>query len=252
MAGFLTRLIRQPAEITQADLIAAVDDPALAARIAVRVSPQARRVTLRIDVASGQVILVQPRRASARSVLSFVASRRDWIVEHLANIPARILFADGVVIPLRGIAHTIRFAPEKRSPVRREGDEIIVAGRIEHAPRRLTDWLKGEARAGIAPLARRLAEKLDRKIARITVRDTTSRWGSCSPDGALSFSWRLILAPDDVFTYVVAHEVAHLRHMNHGPAFWRTVEMLMPDGPDAAQSARDWLRAQGAVLHSYG
>ena len=249
----LERLVGAPkAPITEADLSAAVGDPALAARMAVRISPRARRVSLRVDVTSNQVILIQPRRMSARAALAFVAARRDWIADHLAKMPARIVFADGVSIPLRGATHIVRYAPETRGGVWRRDGEIVVAGRVEHAPRRLTDWLKDEARAAIAPLARSLAEKLDRKVTRVSVRDTTSRWGSCSRGGALSFSWRLILAPDAVFTYVVAHEVAHLRHMNHGPAFWRTVEMLMPDGAEAARSAREWLRVHGAVLHGYG
>ena len=254
MAGFLDRLLRAPSAppVTEAALTAALDDAALAARIVARVSPKARRISLRIDVGSGQVVLVQPRRMSARAVLAFVASKRDWIAEHLAKLPPRIAFTDGAAIPLRGTAHVVRFAPEERGGVWRRDGEIVVTGRAEHAPRRLTDWLKDEARTAIAPLARTLAEQLDRSVARVTVRDTTSRWGSCSPGGALSFSWRLILAPDDVFTYVVAHEVAHLKHMNHGPAFWRTVEMLMPEGAEAARSARDWLRVHGAVLHRYG
>jgi predicted metal-dependent hydrolase len=111
---------------------------------------------------------------------------------------------------------------------------------------------EAEARAAIAPLARAMAAQLGRKVTRISVRDTTSRWGSCSRGGALSFCWRLILAPDAVFTYVVAHEVAHLAHMNHGPAFWRTVDKLMPPGLGTPRSARDWLRRHGAVLHRYG
>jgi predicted metal-dependent hydrolase len=102
----------------------------------------------------------------------------------------------------------------------------------------------------IAPLAREMGECLERKVAAVTVRDTTSRWGSCTRTGRLSFSWRLILAPEPVLTYVVAHEVAHLKYMDHSPAFWRTVKWLLPDG--GMDSAREWLRSHGAVLHCYG
>lgn len=251
MAGLLKRDLFAPAISTSA-LVAAIGDAALAARIVVRVSPKARRVSLRVDPAAGQVVLVHPRRMSARAVLAFAADRRDWIAAQLADLPPHVAFTDGVTIPLRGDPHVVRVVPERRGGVWREERTIVVTGRVEHAARRLTDWLKIEARAGIAPLARGMAEAIDRKLTRISVRDTTSRWGSCSRSGALSFSWRLILAPDAVFTYVVAHEVAHLKHMDHSAAFWRTVAQLMPEGADAARSARHWLRRHGAVLHRYG
>jgi predicted metal-dependent hydrolase len=253
MAGLLKRFsTTTPAPITEEALCAALGDPDLAARIHVRVSAKARRVSLRVDAADGRIVLVHPRRTSAKTVLAFAAAKRDWIIAQLAALPARVAFDDGVAIPLRGTPHVLRFAPEERGGVWREDGVIVVAGRREHAPRRLTDWLKAEARAAIAPLARVMAERLGRRIDRVTVRDTSSRWGSCSRAGALSFSWRLILAPDHVFTYVVAHEVAHLTHMDHSAAFWRTVGQLMPQGAEEAKSARDWLRRHGAVLHGYG
>ena len=255
MAWLLKQLGRKtvvPANVTKHSLIAALGDPAMAERIEVRVSVKARRVSLRVDAAAGHVVLVHPRRMGVSAVLAFAASKRDWIATHLAALPPRVQFADGTAIPLRGTPHVLRFAPEKRGGVWRENGEIIVTGRREHAPRRLTDWLRTEARAAISPLARAISDRLGRTVGRVSVRDTTSRWGSCSRSGALSFSWRLILAPDFVFTYVVAHEVAHLKHMDHSAAFWRTVDRLMPDGAEAAKSARDWLRRHGTVLHCYG
>ena len=147
--------------------------------------------------------------------------------------------------------HVVRLRPDVKGGVWREGVEIFVTGRTEHTSRRLRDWLKAEARDALTPVVHEFAKALGVTITRITVRDTRSRWGSCTRDGKLSFSWRLILAPESVLTYVAAHEVAHLKHMNHGPAFWRTVESLV--SPDVDWSlAREWLRRSGAAMHRYG
>jgi predicted metal-dependent hydrolase len=257
MAWLLTRGAAAPpatSRVTLSSLIDAIGDAQIAERIAVRVSPKARRVSLRIDAGSGGVVLVHPRRMSLSAILAFVAEKRDWIAEHLAALPPHVAFVDGAVIPLRGVDHMVRFAPEQRGGVWAEDGVIVVTGRVEHAKRRLTDWLKAQARSAISPLAHGLAEKVGRGVAHVTVRDTTSRWGSCTRSGRLSFSWRLILAPENVLRYVVAHEVAHLKHMDHSPAFWRTVDVVLAEenvSVDAAL-ARDWLRRHGAVLHRYG
>ena len=272
MAGLLTRLRRAAAPLVKTPvsisaLVAAIGDADLASRIAVRISTTARRVSLRVDPTLGQIVLVQPVRASARSVLAFTASKRDWIAAHLEALPEHIAFKDGAVIPLRGVSHTVRFVPAgregahlknsaayaaMRGGVWLENGEIFVAGRTEHGARRLTDWLKAHAKTAIGPTARTMAQQIKRDVAYVGVRDTTSRWGSCTQGGRLSFSWRLILAPEHVLTYVIAHEVAHLKHMNHGPAFWQTVEDLLVGHADEAGSARDWLRRHGAALHRYG
>ncbi|HIM77598.1 MAG TPA: M48 family peptidase, partial [Rhodospirillales bacterium] len=126
--------------------------------------------------------------------------------------------------------------------------EILVAGRHEHVARRGKDWFKSQARELIVSRVREKAQTLDRKPGRITIRDTKSRWGSCSPDGNLSFCWRLVMAPDAVLDYVVAHEVAHLAELNHGPKFWRWVEELTAD----VEGAKKWLRLNGEALHRYG
>lgn len=129
-----------------------------------------------------------------------------------------------------------------------EDGAILVAGQPEHLPRRVGDWFKREAKARIEPLAGNLAAEIDRRAGRITVRDTRSRWGSCAYSGNLSFSFRLVMAPEHVLRYVVAHEVAHLAEHNHSPAFWAVVERLDP----AYETARAWLAAYGEDLHRYG
>ena len=240
--------------LTDTSLAKALDNQDLAARIAVDVNPRARRISLRVDPINGRVILVRPPRVSDRTVMAFVADKADWIAGHLETLPPRIAFVDGATVPYRGVDHTLRLRPEARGGVWREGLEIIVTGRPEHASRRLRDWLKDEARSLLTPAVYAMAAALEVSVTRITVRDTRSRWGSCARDGKLAFSWRLILAPEDVLIYVAAHEVAHLKHMNHSPAFWRTVESLLESTSLEGDwtLARKWLRRGGAALHRYG
>jgi predicted metal-dependent hydrolase len=133
-------------------------------------------------------------------------------------------------------------------PVAIADGEIRVRGDPAHLPRRVRDHLVALAGSELARRARRLAPEIGCKVARVTVRDTKSRWGSCSGQGSLSFSWRLILAPDSVIDYVVAHEVAHLAEMNHGPRFWRLVERLSP----GSAAPRAWLKQHRSRLFSYG
>ena len=151
-------------------------------------------------------------------------------------------------MPLGGVEHTIRHVPHKRGVVRRQGAEILVAGRPEHLARRIRDWFRKEARSKIGRLVGDKAAALNRTAGRITIRDTRSRWGSCSAGGNLSFCWRLVMAPETVLDYVVAHEVAHLAEPHHGPKFWRLVETLTSD----MEASREWLKLNGEALHRYG
>jgi len=177
-----------------------------------------------------------------------VLDKADWILKQLDERLPRVPFADGEMVPLRGVDYRIRAVAGGRGAVRLEWSEILVAGRPEHVARRVKDWFKNQARELIAPRVREKAETLDRQPGRITIRDTKSRWGSCSHDGNLSFCWRLVMAPDAVLDYVVAHEVAHLAELNHGPKFWRWVEELTAD----VEGAKKWLRLNGEALHRYG
>ncbi len=218
------------------------------AEIQVRRSDRARHLSLRIEPSMDGVELVLPRRVAFREGVAFVRSHRVWIQARLAELPERTAFANGTRFPLLGSPVTIRHRPEVRGAVWREGDELHVTGYAEHLPRRVQDWLRREARDQINWRARDRATQIGRSVGRITIRDTRSRWGSCAPNGNLSFSWRLVLAPEDVLDYLVAHEVAHLVEANHGPEFWALVESLC--GQTA--TARAWLRRHGATLHRYG
>ena len=152
-------------------------------------------------------------------------------------------------MPVLGTPHRIhRESDPKAPPVAIIDGEIRVRGEPIHLGRRVRDHLIRLARQELSHRARLLAARIGRPIARITVRDTKSRWGSCSASGCLSFSWRLVLAPESVVDYVVAHEVAHLAEMNHGPRFWRLVQSLTPDHA----APRAWLNRHRNQLLSYG
>lgn len=215
--------------------------------VELRRSPGARRLTLRVSP-SGAVALTVPARTPLKEAQRFLDKYRGWLEARLARLPAPIPFAPGAVLPLRGVPHTIRHAPGARRGVWIEDGTILVSGAREHLARRVGDWLRCEARTDLAERARIHASALDRPVLRVGVRDTVSRWGSCSSTGTLSFSWRLILMPPSVLDYVAAHEAAHLVERNHGPRFWAIVRKLDPD----CDAARAWLRNHGAGLHRYG
>jgi predicted metal-dependent hydrolase len=216
--------------------------------LTVRHSARARRISLRLDPPKGAVVLTVPRGVRLATALAFARDKAVWAANRLAHLPRPVAFAHGVTVPYLGTDHVIIHAPGTRGGVWREDGRLLVSGAIEHLPRRLTDWFKSEAKQSITPRARAMAESIGQKVAKVTVRDTRSRWGSCSSTGALNFSWRLILAPEAVFDYVIAHEVSHLQEMNHSARFWAVVERLCPD-PDPAKA---WLRKHGAGLHLYG
>ena len=221
-------------------------------RIALRRVTSSRRYTLRVRAASRDVLLTMPARGTLKAAREFAERHAAWIGARLARLPKPIAFAPGAVLPLRGVDHRIAHRPRARGVVWPEGGAdgplICVAGEAPHVARRVADYLKREARRDLEAAVARHAGALGVKARRIALRDTTSRWGSCSSTGALNFSWRLILAPPYVLDYLAAHEVAHIRHMNHSPLFWALTRRLHPD-TDRAES---WLKAHGAALHRFG
>jgi len=210
--------------------------------------PMARRLILRLDPKGGGVTVTLPPWAGWAEGADLAVRERDWIGSRVQSFPVRHPFVDGAVVPFRGEELRIRHVGGRGAPVRREADELLVGGEPEHMARRLSDWLRAAARADIEPLAHAKAELIGRRVTRVTLRDTRSRWGSCSIGGGLSFCWRLVLAPPDILDYVVAHEVAHLRHHDHSRAFWSTAARLTGD----VDAAREWLRRNGPGLHLYG
>jgi predicted metal-dependent hydrolase len=221
----------------------------LGAPVSIRINPRARRLLLRIDAASRQVELVLPKGVPFEHGLKFLAAQRGWIAARLLALPAPVPFAEGAIVPVFGVPHRIcRTEDPTAPPVAILGGEIRVRGDPSHLARRVRDHLVGLARRELTRRARLCAARIGRPLARVGVRDTKSRWGSCSASGALSFSWRLVLMPEAVMDYVVAHEVAHLAEMNHGPRFWRLVRSLTPD----PAMPRAWLKRHRGRLFSYG
>ncbi len=216
-------------------------------QVVVRRSALARRTAIRIDPVRG-VVLVLPARASRAEAERFLLAHRAWVAERLAQLPAGQSLEPGHRIAILGEPHLIRHCPAARRGVWVENGELLVSGLAEQVPRRVTAFLRAHARTVIARHVADLAARLGRPAGRLTIRDTSSRWGSCSARGDLSFSWRLVMAPEWVLVYVVAHELAHLVEMNHSPAFWAVVATLSPD----AKRARTWLKRHGAGLHLIG
>ncbi len=225
-------------------------------RVSLRRVATAKRFTLRVRSATRDVVLTMPRRASLASARAFVEQHVAWVGARVSRLPEPVRFAPGAVIPLRGEPHRIAHRPGARGavwiePAPEDGDalpSLCVAGGADHVARRVGDFLRREAQADLRRAVARHAQALGVAIARIGVRDTTSRWGSCSAAGVLSFSWRLILAPPYVLDYLAAHEVAHRRHLDHSPRFWAVTRRLAP----LTDRAEAWLSAHGPGLHRYG
>ncbi len=213
-----------------------------------RRSARARRAMLRIDDANGEVELVLPRCAAIGDGLAFAHSKAGWIAKRLSALPPAVLFRPGAVLPVLGDSVALMLPPNGAKRVRRINGALHVPGEGAEFAGRVRRWLIAEARREIGARANRLALEVERPVKRLAIRDPSTRWGSCSVAGGLSFSWRLILAPPEVLDYVVAHEIAHLRHMNHGGCFWSLVEKLAGD----CSVHRTWLRRNGTQLRRYG
>jgi predicted metal-dependent hydrolase len=222
------------------------------ARVEWRRSTRARRVSLRIDPRGGAVVVTLPPRGTRRAGMALLMNHADWVSERLAALPGHIPFEDGALVPLHGIEHRIRHigghSTGSRGGVWLTARQINVGGDVEFLPRRVSDFLRATARDRLSALALEKADIAGVRPKRVAVKDTRSRWGSCAADRTLSFSWRLVLAPAFVQDYVAAHEVAHLRHMNHGPRFWALVEQLTPH----TTTAMEWLRAEAPRLLRIG
>ena len=225
-------------------------------RVQVKRLASARRLTLRVRTATRDAVLTMPPRGSLTRARVFVERHADWIGARLARLPVPTPFGPGAVVPLRGVPHEIEHRPGARGTVWIEVDgcadgappKLCVSGEAPFVARRVQDYLTREARADITAAVARHAAAIQVTARRITLRDTTTRWGSCSSSGALNFSWRLVMAPPYVLDYLAAHEVAHLKHMNHSDSFWHVTEMLLPD----YRRAEAWLKTHGTGLMRFG
>jgi predicted metal-dependent hydrolase len=219
--------------------------------VVIKRNAHAKRLILRVDESLGLPILVLPSRTSIVQGERFLLDHLEWLEERLKRLAPPSPFADGTVFPLRGTPCRIR-ARRGRGIVtleRGSAEHVLsVPGEPEFLQRRVTEWLRREARRDLERAVARHAEALGRKPGGLRIADPKSRWGSCSAKGVLTFSWRLVLAPPRVLDYLAAHEVAHLREMNHGRKFWVWVERLDPD----YETARAWLNKSGVTLSAVG
>ena len=219
--------------------------------VAVRVHAQATNYRLTVPHAGGPVLTV-PRYGTWKDAEAFLNQHLAWLAARIKRAVKPVTFRAGARIPVRGVEHRVVATGATRGRVesRDENGETLLAvpGEPAHRARRLTDWLKAEAHRDIERLAALHAARLGVIVKAISLRSQSTRWGSCSTGGRLSFNWRLVMAPPFVLDYVVAHEVAHLVEMNHSDAFWATVEKTLPD----MERGRAWLRAHGRQLMVYG
>lgn len=218
------------------------------ARVAFRRSERARKISLRVDPAQGGIVITLPPRASRRAGYQLLQTHEAWVAEKLAALPQPVPFVAGACVPVDGVPHVITPVPGGRGGAWIEGGRIHVTGEPEFLARRVTDCLKRLARQRLTALAAEKAKSAGLAPKAVRVKDTRTRWGSCALDGTIAFCWRLICAPVFVQDYVVGHEVAHLRHMNHGPQFWALTEKLTAKRAEATA----WLGSHGQALLRIG
>lgn len=218
--------------------------------LTIRRNAQATRLTLRIEPGGRALKMTVPTGLPERDIREFLDRHQPWLMTKLARFKSRSALSDGHHIFIRGVAHRIEETGKLRGLPEItvvDGEAVLrVSGLSEHVPRRISDFLKKEARKDLEARVSVHAPKIGRKVRSLTLRDTRSRWGSCSADGALSFSWRIVMAPPFVIDYLAAHEVAHLKEMNHSQAFWDLCEDLCP----RVEEAKRWLKRNGTMLHA--
>jgi len=217
--------------------------------LTVRPDARARRITLRIEPGGQALKLTVPTGLKEREIQDFLARHQGWLMTKLARFPTTNTISEGRYIRVRGEAYRIVRTGKIRGITETaeiEGEKVLLVGGAEdHLARRIRDFLKQEARKDLEILARAHAARIGRRVASVSMKDTKSRWGSCSHDGNLSFSWRIVMAPAHVIDYLAAHEVAHLAEMNHSDRFWAICEDLCPQ----TEEAKRWLKRNGAMLH---
>jgi predicted metal-dependent hydrolase len=213
--------------------------------VLLRRSGRARRISLRISQLDGRVTLTLPNGVPEAEAMSFARQKESWIRGHLEQRVEDIPVALGSVIPVQGVLHRVEQGQGRR--VVMEDGLIMVPGPVDRIGARLKGHFKQMARVRLVGASDAYAERLGKSYARISIRDTRSRWGSCSSSGTLMYSWRLIMAPDVVLDYVAAHEVAHLAEMNHSSAYWDGVQRIFGD----YKPARRWLKKEGNALHRF-
>ena len=209
-------------------------------------SSRAKRLSLRIDEKQHLPVLTIPKRCSQKKVKEFLDTNHDWIVNMMGRLPQASKFSDGEKISFFGQEYTISHSPQNH--LTEFADNILsVSGDIEFIHRRVTDYLKSQSLKILSDMTVKTASLLDKKVKSITIKDTRSRWGSCSTSGHITYNWRICMAPLEVINYLVCHEVSHLKHPDHSPEFWACVSSLCPQ----YKETRHWLKTHGKYLYKY-
>jgi predicted metal-dependent hydrolase len=224
-------------------------DPRLPLPVAVRVHPRARRVKLRLDSARDLLLLICPPRSSRRAALDWAAGQRDWVLAQLAEAEPPVALEPGATIPLEGNDTKLVWLEHGARSVSLNDGILSCGGPREAFSRRIESWLRARARNLLSMDTADAARRAGVTVRRVSIGDAGSRWGSCSASGSIRYNWRLLLAPPEVRRWVVAHEVAHRLHMNHGAAF-KALEAELFDGD--AEAARLLLRRLGPGLRRIG
>jgi len=216
--------------------------------VTTRRNARAKRMSIRVDQKKHKIFVTLPRNTSLKKAEIFAHDHIEWLQQQICKLPPKLILQDQSPIPILGKIYYIHQQKDKlRGLVSLRENQIIIPGFEDMLESRLNRFLKKHAQNEITKRAEIKADKINATIHKITLKDTKTRWGSCSSAGDLAFSWRLIMAPDFVFDYVIAHEVAHLQFMNHGASFWQLCYDLTDQGP----KAKKWLKANGHKLYHY-
>ncbi|MBR2273457.1 MAG: M48 family metallopeptidase [Alphaproteobacteria bacterium] len=211
-------------------------------------SKRSRRLTLRIDKKDRMAILTVPPYCSRQQAISFVESHQNWILNNINKIPASRKFENEDVISLFGKQYSIQHTQIRgNTKLDKEQHILYISGGIEFLHRRVKDFIKKVSQQEFLQRSQQMAQKIGKKVHNVYIKDTKSRWASCSTLNNLNYSWRLALAPEHVIRYIVAHEVAHLKHQDHSAYFWELVKFLDAD----ASKGREWLAKNGHMLYIY-
>jgi len=221
------------------------ENGALTIPLVLRVSPRARRLSLRVSRLDGRVTLTMPGRVSRRAALGFAHERAGWVHRQLSTIPEPETLGWGSLVPVEGVPLRLEKGGGSAPGIR--GGVLFLPARSRVPGVAAEAFFKDLARSRLAVQTDQFATQLGKRVTKLTLRDTRSRWGSCSAHGSLMFSWRLALAPPEILSYVAAHECAHLVEMNHSAAFWKLNADLWPE----YRRDRDWLRNHGPALHRW-
>lgn len=234
--------------IDKGDKMALVTKSGESINVRFEVNPKARRLILRLDERNREAVAVAPSRRKIAEAAEFARDRVEWIAQHLQALPQQVILQAGAEFMLRGAPCIVSLDGPGRLANLQIGppQTLRVPGEKETVGKRIERFLRKTAKQDLSDAVIRYCDRLDVEARRVTVKDTRTRWGSCTSDGRLAFSWRLIMAPPAILDYVAAHECAHLLEMNHSPAFWAHVTKCRPDW----KKERAWLRKYGRDLHA--